>query len=298
MEIHWNTSNAARGFYRAFRLIQGDGSGTDSDPPEFAGAASQALAALAFESLARDRFLEEWLPLAARGVAPRNAIAVALAKSIPGAAAGPMPADGPAGRLAPFFLALDGIVRRQADAEMDDALAARARDIWTPHGPALLHRLAQITEPDLLADRAEVHCVRARADGGGGAAFWNHNLVFWEVDEHPPDAAGRVPDDVLTLAWLLASLQQDLPRFVENLEPPDRRQVPRLALVPALLAARPADEPGTQEELHSFLTTRRLASDQAEGIARVLDRWWRTYAARRPTWSIALAALAASLEGL
>lgn len=299
MEIHWSQASAARGYYRAFRIIEQELEAADSDFAELVDAAKGVRAALRAELVEPPAFLEQWMPLVARGVPPRDASAIALTKLTPGGSlAGSKTGDGPACRLAPVFQALDALVRGQLDPLADGAVTGEAQAAWLRHGPALLARLGQITEPGLIADRAEVHIVVAGAESTGGVAFLAHNLVFWELVPRRREESGHAPDDVLTLAWLLGTLQQDLPGYVENLARAERCSVPRLALVPAILAARVSDEPATADAIRSFLVTRRLANGQEDVVADLLAHWWRTYEAQRPAWPIALSALAVKLANI
>ena len=170
-----------------------------------------------------------------------------------------------------------------------DELELRAgplREQWEGRGPGLLAGIQRSTEPELLVERADVLVVYPLA-GGGGSAHLAHNAVSIEAVLANPWP--QLPE-VVRLAWLLAQLNLDLPRYTETLK--DRRRVAALAMIrPTLSAAKDVelvlDDPtAVQLALRAWLPT----GDEA-AVAECLDVWWKTWLQTRENWPAALAAL-------
>lgn len=188
-----------------------------------------------------------------------------------------------------FRLAVPGVV---------DELSRRGEPLmsqWEARGPGMLSELARLTEQGLLVERADVVLVYP-VTGGGGAAHPPYNSVRLEAvlaDPHP-----QLPE-VVRLAWLVSSLNVDLPMYGDHLPGARQTAVGTLAMLPAALRA------GEYVELTRLdRATVELAIEVwglAEGLAagavdHLLD-WWETYQESRPPWAVALGALDRMLYG-
>lgn len=211
-----------------------------------------------------------------------------------------------AGRYAPpladeLRYAQLGILRtfQQLLPDLAEQLALRGEPLkqqWEARGPGLFHRLGQLTESEMLVEESEVVLVHP-VQGGGGAAHLAYNTVRIEAvlaNPHP-----QLPE-VVRLGWLLAQLQQDLPRYSEHLP---RRRLPELAalalLPPVLLAAEDVelaryDEPTVKLAFEAW----HLTTHESAALVQGLMSWWETYFTARPRWAVALGALKQMTRGL
>lgn len=208
-----------------------------------------------------------------------------------------------AGRLADLERAMLDFDRPTIDqtrgrhAELVEELVLRGRPLaaqWEARGPGLLYALAQMTERELLAERADVVLVYP-ATGGDGAAHLRVNAVSFEaVLANPHD---ELPE-VARLAWLLAQLNMDLPRYADAVPGERLAALARQAAVPAVLAAAQVvellrlDQPTVERALAVW---RVAPPTTAPALAETLLSWWTTYDARPTPWAVALAALDAML---
>jgi hypothetical protein len=124
--------------------------------------------------------------------------------------------------------------------------------------------------------------------GGGGTAHLPYNSVRLEAVGADPVA--ELPE-VLRLAWLLSSLNLDLPCYSEQLRPGRLTQIAGLAMIPVLLSA--AAEVGMDRALEERLpqTIALWMGTTENGTAGILSAWWDSYRTRRPAWATALQAL-------
>jgi hypothetical protein len=113
----------------------------------------------------------------------------------------------------------------------------------------------------------------------------------------------RLPE-VLRLAWLLAQLNLDLPRYSERICPSRREHVIALAMLPPALAAAEEVElvqlrPDLLDLALKFwrLTEAGDVQQAVRPVAEALTAWWETYCAARPRFAAALAALDRLLAG-
>ena len=245
------------------------------------------LAALDAAPLPREAFFEQLVPMSLHSDTPRLLVEATLRKLT----SNRLPTD----RVEPIISALTQLraAAQRAQPRLLDDLALRCgplREQWEARGPGLLMLVGRQTEPELIVESATillVHPVR----GGGGEAHMAHNSVRFEAL-----LANRRADlpEIVQLAWLLAQLNQDLPRFREALPSALPAHVFRLALVPPVLEAAAELElvPTLERALPAALEHWGLADDAPTQAALLAD-WWRTYRATRPAWSVALAALAA-----
>ncbi|MEX2187520.1 MAG: hypothetical protein WD875_12030 [Pirellulales bacterium] len=169
------------------------------------------------------------------------------------------------------------------------------RAAWEARGPGLLRIVGQVTSAELLVERADVILVEP-LESGGGAAHPPYNSV--RIEAVLTNADDRLPE-VLRLAWLLSQLQFELPMYSEHLSPHRRREVCRLSMLPALLAAAEQVELArlNAETLALAIERWRIWSERdATDIAATLLTWWNIYSDARPSWPVALGALDRMLE--
>lgn len=161
------------------------------------------------------------------------------------------------------------------------------REQWEARGPGLLALVSQRTAAELLVESADIF-LTSPVLGGDGEAHLSYNSVRIEAVLANPHA--ELPEGV-RLAWLLAVLNQDLPRYSENLSPRTRDWVVRLAMLPPVLEAAAEVEwaANTPDVLATALRVWHLSDGRP--LAETLSTWWQTYAESRPGWSVALRAL-------
>ncbi|MCG8587357.1 MAG: hypothetical protein MI757_21840 [Pirellulales bacterium] len=160
---------------------------------------------------------------------------------------------------------------------------------WNARGPGLINQIGRLTDEVLLVERAEVLLVEPVL-GGGGAAHMLYNSVRIEaVLANPED---RLPES-LRLAWLLALLNFDLPMLSERLHRDRLRIVGPLSMLPVVLTAGEYVEVAACDaaSIDAAIAAWRCKLPDATRVADTLLTWWETYQSRRPSWSIALAAL-------
>lgn len=172
------------------------------------------------------------------------------------------------------------------------------RQQWEARGPGLLAAAGQMTDRQLVVERADVIVV-APLLGGGGQAHLDYNAVTIEAvlaNPHP-----ELPETV-RLGWLLAQLNLDLPRFGETIRPQRRAVVAGLAMIPPILSAAEQVElaglsaatlAAAIEAWHLPLPL--VGQTSAAAAAALLDDWWHTYQQSRPDWAVSVKALDAML---
>lgn len=160
---------------------------------------------------------------------------------------------------------------------------------WEARGPGLLHALGRLTDPSLIAERAEVVLVHP-ALGGQAAAHLVNNSVRMEAVL--TNVVPALPE-VLRLGWCLAQLQLDLPAFADRVHRDRLEVLAQLALLPAVLQAGQEVElcPHSAQTLATALSAWRIQPPEAAGMEDVLQTWWATYCDTKPAWDVALAAL-------
>ncbi|MBL8825889.1 MAG: hypothetical protein JNM18_02825 [Planctomycetaceae bacterium] len=186
----------------------------------------------------------------------------------------------------------------RAHPKLLDDLTLRSRPIreqWEGRGPGLLAGVAQRTESTVLVDDARIFVVHPIRGGGGVAHPWENSVRIEAVLTNP---IGELPE-IVRLAWLLAGLNVDLPRYSERLNSPLRLIVARLALVPVVLGAAADVElvRPSAELLPLALRTWGFAAESSDRFAPIVERWWQTYQEMKLPWPGALAALEQMLTG-
>ena len=169
------------------------------------------------------------------------------------------------------------------------------RQRWNYHGPGLLGRIVELTEPGILVDAATVVMVYP-ALRGGGAAHLPYNLLHIEVQTSDPVV--QLPE-VVRLAWLLSTLNLDLPRYSEGVQGSRLATVAGLAMIPITLTAAAEVQlaPCDTEALGVALPAWLAPVHEADSSLDILTQWWETYRALRPSWATGLQALDRLLDG-
>lgn len=194
-------------------------------------------------------------------------------------------------RLAAAISGLQSAVRGAVPALVEE-LALRERPLreqWEARGPGLLWNIANLTEEQIVPEQADVLLVRPAFGGAGGAHLANNSVRIEAVLANPH---ADLPE-VVRLAWLLAQLELDLPRFSEEVLADRLPHVARLAMVPAVLKAAEAVE---LVRYSPELVGRAIAAwglafpPNLDPVATATD-WWETYQLDKPPLPIALKAL-------
>jgi hypothetical protein len=322
MQLTWKASESTSAFYTAQMLSEGfataSGDFTAALAATFAPAIEVARAEFEAAKLPTDRLFAQLTALSAAGAEDnRRLIEQAIAKTV-----GPSPSlTASANRLASTLGGLRAAFltayRSTAvpnhteleDRELVDELLLRGRPLmeqWEARGPGLLAQIRRSlntnhTSPsndadeNLLVEYATITLVYPIL-GGHGLAHRSVNTVTFEAVLTNPDPS--LPE-TLRLAWLLAQLNLDLPKYSEHL-PADRRELlGQLALLPPVLAAAEFVELAHLHEstLAQAITTWRIpiAADPA-ATATTLLTWWHTLQDSATPWPVALAALDQMLD--
>jgi hypothetical protein len=181
---------------------------------------------------------------------------------------------------------------RDALPQWTEELALRERPLreqWEARGPGLLLQIGNWTDEDLLVPECEVLLVHP-ALGGGGEAHLAYNSV--RIEAVLANSVTELPEAV-RLAWLIAQLQLDLPRYSESIHADRLPHVARFAMLPVTLAAAETVELAryTPENLQLAISAWQLRAPPEIDAAALVSQWWQTYQETRPPWNIALTAL-------
>lgn len=200
-------------------------------------------------------------------------------------------AEGMIGEITGAVARVQAAVRR-ALPTLKDELALRLpplRRRWQTDGPTLLQRIARSTDSQLIAPRARVTLVWPFL-GGGGSAHPPYNNVLIEAVSADPIV--ELPE-TLRLAWLLAQLNLDVPRFSETIHGQRLPHVAELAMIPVVLKV--GEELDMlrldPETIKLALTGWQVMTPPGIDPVEILWRWWNTYHETRPRWDVAFTAL-------
>jgi hypothetical protein len=195
-------------------------------------------------------------------------------------------------RLAGAIASTEAAVRR-ARPNLGAELALRIgplREHWEARGPGILFRLQKTTDQDLIPPEVTVAIVEPISGGGGVALLASNSVVFEGV---LVNGDPTLPE-VLRLAWLVAQLQLDLPKFSETIPPARLLQIAPLALLPPILEAA-----SYVDLLAGDLTTHLISAISAwvpaeahsGELAEVLSTWWSAQTDSQVPWRVALSGL-------
>jgi hypothetical protein len=181
---------------------------------------------------------------------------------------------------------------RTAIPNLTEELALRERPLreqWEARGPGLVWNIANLTEPGLVPEQADVLLVRP-AFGGSGAAHLAANAVRIEAVLANPHA--DLPE-VVRLAWLLAQLDLDLPRHSDEIQADRLPHVARLAMIPPVLRAAEAVElvRYSPELIGRAIAAWHLVLPPGLDAGGVVSDWWETYSLDKTPFRVTLAAL-------
>jgi hypothetical protein len=194
-------------------------------------------------------------------------------------------------RLAGTITSLEAAVR-SARPNLEAELALRVgplREHWDARGPGMMFRLAKTTDPDLPPPQALVAIVEPVCGGGGAALLASNSVVLEGVLVNSDPAL----PEVLRLAWLVAQLQLDLPKFSEAIPPARLLQIAPLALLPPILEAASFVEliPSASSQLASAISAWMPVETPPTDLADVLWTWWEAQTDSQVPWRVALGGL-------
>jgi hypothetical protein len=285
MEIRWKSSVSATCLHAAW-LHHASVAATD---PHLAVALDDSAAALAREIASAGwpvrPLLTQFVALASEHDNNRQLVERALVKlHLPSSETAVV-------RIAGAIADLEAAVLRSAPA-LADELPMRTRPLreqWEARGPGMLRAAARFTDEAILPDAAEIVLVAPYA-GGHGLAHPAFNRVTLEAMLVNPLPA--IPESV-RLAWLIAQLNGDLPRFADALPAGRASAVKAAATIPAVLAAAEAVELARCDEatLALAIDAWRLADLGAAPDPKTLWQWWSAWTEHPDQWPVALAAL-------
>ena len=287
IELRWVASFSASCFYTARAVAQDRA----PDGAELATLVDEPVLALAGEidslGLPVEQFWRHLVPLAAQIENNRQLAEVVLAKTLrrtERARAGVEP-------LARRIADVEGAVLRGRPGLLDE-LAEQSeplRRVWDLRGPALLARVAELTDAGLIVANADAVLV-CPVFGRGGTANLQYNSVCVEAVQG--EASGPLPE-VVRLAWLAAQLNADLPMFSERIRPERLPLVAAAAMLPPVLHAASELELAKCDRatVSAALEGGQLEPSATAAKADAILDWWETYLNSRPAWNVALAAL-------
>jgi hypothetical protein len=286
VRLNWIACGSASCCYAVARLARGDKPVAAEIVAALGEPTADLRRFLAERHVAAEPFFANLVPASVTIVANRELAQTTLTKTV-----GRGRADALVELTAGLLTACEQAYFR-AFPQLLDELELRSRplrELWEASGPGLLVGVGRRTDPRLLLDEATVAVVQPFA-GGGGGSYAPYNSVAIEAvlaNPHP-----QLPETV-RLAWLLSTLNADLPEFVELLSPGTALPVMQLAMLPAVLEAaadveqvRPGD--GLLAAAAEAWGAPRPAGDQT---FEVVEKWWAFSRLNRAPWNVALTAL-------
>jgi len=194
-------------------------------------------------------------------------------------------------RIAGGIAELEAALLREQP-NLAEELAVRCgplREQWEARGPGMLREIARLTEAEVIPQAAEIVLVAPYA-GGHGLAHARQNRVTLEgVLFHPLPS---LPEPV-RLAWLLAQLNSDLPRYGDLLPTGRAPFVCAAAMAAPTLAAAQEVELATCDEtmLATAFDAWGIAADLPGDAPERVWNWWNAWLDQPATWPVAVAAL-------
>jgi hypothetical protein len=285
MNLSWISSESASCCYATDAKLQGRPLSNPALDDALESPAQDLAAALAEDGVPSRQFFYHLIPMAATNPGLFELAEVALTKTI-----GREKAES----LAFKYRGLLTDLRRAFETQSSDASperAAQARELqqaWPSSGRLYLARIETACEPGLIGSHATVVLVDAGAVGGGDA-YLPYNTVCFELSANP---SVELPEAV-RLAWLLSTLNLDLPKYSEPLRRAGDRTIGPLAMVPAVLSAWKEGDPAACEadSLGRAIRTWFPQFTDERQLAVNLRDWWHVYRDSQITWPHALKAL-------
>jgi hypothetical protein len=286
LRLNWLASPSASCFYAAAQLAAGRKPVVPAVAAALERPTADLLRFLIDRNTAIEPFFDHLIPCAAVTAANRD-----LARTVLTKVAGRDRAESLAELTAGLLTGCEQAYFR-AFPNLANELELRSRplrELWDVGGPGLLVGAGRRTDRRLIVDEATVVLVQPFS-GGGGTSHAPYNLVT--IEAVLANSLPQLPETV-RLAWLLSTLNADLPDFVELLKAGTAATVMQLALLPAVLeaaadvdAVRPKDS--LLAEAADAWNVPRPAGEQT--IA-VVEKWWKFRQANQAPWNIALTAL-------
>jgi hypothetical protein len=287
VELRWIASTQASCLHAAAAMLDGAKLAEGRTAELLAGDVEQLRVELEAMGLDAGEFFRHAVPQAARYGAPLELAEVVVTKIV----GRPHPGARPTG-LARRLIALQSAYT-QAHPQAIEELETRSqplREQWEARGPGLLAVVGRLTDTELLVEQAEVVLVMPIV-GGGGAAHAPYNSVSIEAVLANPFP--QLPE-VARLAWLLAQLNLDLPKYQGEMRRERAIDVGRLAMIPPVLAAAQEVELARLDD--ATLAAAVSAWSPTPADPRTLAAWWETYQAENPPLAVAIGALDQMLQ--
>jgi len=285
-ELRWKTSLSATALHAAFCRARGIPAADAALGGTLASAADALAAEIDAAQWPRTALLEQLTGLASELENNRELVTRAAAKlHLP-------PRDS-----ALLVRIAGGIAELEAallceQPNLAEELAVRCgplREQWEARGPGMLREIARLTEAEVIPQAAEIILVAPYA-GGCGLAHARQNRVTLEgVLFHPLPS---LPEPV-RLAWLLAQLNSDLPRYGDLLSADRASVVLAAAMAAPTLAAAQEVELATCDEmtLATAFDAWGIAADLPGDAPERVWNWWNAWLDQPATWPVAVAAL-------
>ncbi|BBO32007.1 hypothetical protein PLANPX_1619 [Lacipirellula parvula] len=285
-ELRWKTSPAATALYVAACRASGVAATDGMLAAALATPADALIAEIDATGLPRTELLAEITSLAAEFENNRELVTRAAARLHAAPLSSPT-ATRIAGAVGELEAALGG-----EQPNLAEELAARVRPLreqWEARGPGMLREIGRLTDEAIVPSAAEIVIVLPYA-GGRGLAHPRQNRITLEgvlVHPHP-----QLPEP-LRIAWLLAQLNSDLPRYADALPPGRSAFAFAVALAPATLAAAQEVELATCDEpaLGSAFEAWGLSGSLPADAPQRVFNWWNAWLDGAATWPVAVAAL-------
>ncbi|MBM4067850.1 MAG: hypothetical protein FJ271_02730 [Planctomycetes bacterium] len=240
-------------------------------------------AAFAEEHVAAEVFLDHVVPLSFSTANQRELAERALVKTIGRAETG-MRLNRFHGLVIDIMAAADKAVPPHAKPS-----PGFLQQQWNQRGDGLLACIVNFSEPGILADEADI--VRIDPDLPiVGRGYLPYNLVC--IADVPGDVSAELPE-VVRLAWLIALLNLDLPRYAEQVRLNPLMTVVALAMLPLALQASRLLELGGGDEatIRQAIASWLPIEDDRDRKTETLLQWWDVYQSTRPHFAAGLSAL-------
>ncbi len=287
VELNWRAIPLTSGLHAAEAVARNEPLADARLAEALTGPAQEFAADIQAVGLPAERFWRHLIPLSANLAGRRLLLEAALTKTI---------GRGP--RLETIIASLESALaavdraNKAALPNLNEELALRERPLreqWEARGNGMLQRIGQLTEGGLIVPQCDVLLVHP-ALGGAGEAHLAYNSVRIEAVLANPNAE---LSEVVRLAWLIAQLQLDLPKYTDTIHADRLPQIARYAMLPpALLAAESVElQRFTPELIVAAIAAWRCDVPSEIDAATVVSQWWQTYMETRPPWHVALAAL-------
>ena len=286
IRLNWSASVPVSCLYAAECVVRSLPLADSAVGEALAKPAARLQEALLEEYVPLETFWSHVVPLAANFPGQLELATIALTKTV-----GRPKAEVLAGRFRGLLVDVRNAYTR-AVPESGEALAARIeplRQAWNDRGTGLLPRMVNWTEPEIIVEEATV-CLVHPILAGGGTGYLPYNLAV--IEAVAADPAPELPE-VLRLAWMLSTLNLDLPRYSEHIQHQRVALVAALAMIPVAVTAA-ADIrviAAAADAIGRAVQAWTKPPDKTEEWTRALEQWWGTYSTMRPPWATALKGL-------